>query len=116
MSYLNICDRIRSGTTRERVARCSMSCGMLFPTLMKWQYAASRDHFGAPAVVLSLNGRQGASRVTRAVELARCGISQPTRLRRRADKRERQAIGCVNFAPVRLASAALGKNRSGTTT
>jgi hypothetical protein len=60
-----------SGTTRERVARCSMSYGMLFRTPMKWQYAASRDHFGAPSVVLSLNGRQGASRVTRAVELAR---------------------------------------------
>jgi hypothetical protein len=103
MSYLNICDRIPSGTARERVARCSMCCGMLFRTLMKWQYAASHDHFGPPSVVLSLNGRQGASRVTRAVELARdvASLSQQGRLRRRADKRERQAIGCVNFAPVR---------------
>jgi hypothetical protein len=32
---------------------------------------------------------------------AGCGVSQPTGwLRRRADKRERPAIGCVDFAPV----------------
>jgi hypothetical protein len=28
-----------------------MSYGMLVRTLMKWQYATGRDHFGAPWVV-----------------------------------------------------------------